>query len=77
MMKYIIIVLLLSSINVWAADNNLVVLTWEDYIDPEIVAEFEQQNEVTLRFVYYEDDDARDLIMANSNGVGFFAAKWL
>lgn len=54
-----------------AADRTLVLLTWEDYIDPEIVAEFEQQNDASIRFVYYEDDDARDLIMANSNASGF------
>jgi len=70
-MRLIIFTLLLSPSVLWAADNSLVLLTWEDYIDPEIVTEFEQKNDVTLRFVYYEDDDARDLIMANSNAIGF------
>lgn len=68
-----VFVLYLSvSSNVLKAESRtLVLLTWEDYIDPEIVAEFEQQNSVKLSFVYYEDDDARDLIMANSNATGF------
>jgi len=63
--------LLVSSSMLKAEDRTLVILTWEDYIDPEIVSEFEQQNAVKLSFVYYEDDDARDLIMANSNATGF------
>jgi spermidine/putrescine transport system substrate-binding protein len=48
--------------------EELVVLTWADYLDPEIVAEFEQEYGVKIRFTYYESDDARDQILAASDG---------
>lgn len=66
-----LLLLLISPMGGLAAETKLVLLTWEDYIDPDIVAEFEQKYQVKVHFVYYEDDDARDLIMAHSNATGF------
>ncbi|WP_369600429.1 spermidine/putrescine ABC transporter substrate-binding protein [Hahella sp. SMD15-11] len=53
------------------ATETLTFLTWEDYIDPELVSEFEQKNDVKIRFVYFEDDDEREMILAQTNGIGF------
>lgn len=58
-----------------AADRGeLVFLTWADYIDPEVVAEFEREAGVQVRFSFYESDDGRDEIMANTDGRGFDVA---
>lgn len=51
--------------------DRLVVLTWEDYLDPALVAAFEQRYQVFLHFVYYGDDDERDVMMSHSNGEGY------
>ncbi len=53
------------------AARNLAFLTWFDYIDPEVVAEFEQKHDVKINFTYYESDDARDGILADSTGTGY------
>jgi len=49
----------------------LVFLTWPDYIHPELVADFEAQQGVDVRFSYFDSDDARDRVMAQSEGRGF------
>lgn len=51
--------------------SELVFLTWPDYIDPELVAAFEQERQVRLRFEYFDSDDARDRLMAQTDGKGF------
>jgi spermidine/putrescine transport system substrate-binding protein len=51
--------------------RELVFLTWANYIDPEIVAEFESQCECKVTQVYYETDDARDGLMLENEGVGY------
>ena len=53
-----------------AAGQELVFLTWADYIDPEVVAEFEQETGIAIRFRYFESDDARDEILAYEDGRG-------
>jgi spermidine/putrescine transport system substrate-binding protein len=52
-------------------DEELVFLTWADYLDPEVVAEFEQETGVKIKFAYFESDDARDEILSNSDGRGY------
>lgn len=42
-----------------------------DYIDPVIVSDFEKQHNAKINFVYFETDDHRDNIMAESKGRGF------
>ena len=46
-------------------------LTWSEYIDPAVVAEFEQQFHAKINFTYFEDDDERDAILVKSSGGGF------
>lgn len=48
----------------------LVVLTWGDYIDDDMVAEFEAEHNARVKFVYYESDEARDEILTTSNAEG-------
>ena len=46
-------------------------LTWADYIDPEVVHEFEQKFDAHVEFTYFESDDARDDVLVESDGSGF------
>ncbi len=51
--------------------QELVFLNWSDYLDPELVEEFEAQHNVKIKEVYYESDDERDALLIDSNGEGF------
>ncbi|MDH3714120.1 MAG: spermidine/putrescine ABC transporter substrate-binding protein [Gammaproteobacteria bacterium] len=51
--------------------EELVFLTWADYLDPDVVAEFEHETGIKIRFAYYESDDGRDEILTNSDGRGY------
>jgi len=51
--------------------RELVVLTWSEYVDPELVARFEREHDVRVRFVYFVTDEDRDDIMLAADGRGF------
>lgn len=53
-----------------ATGRTLRVLTWSDYLEPSIVAEFERDQDVELSFEYYVADDERDRRMAGRGGTG-------
>lgn len=46
-------------------------LTWEDYADPEVIAEFEESHHARIEFLYYETDEERDEILVRSQGRGY------
>ena len=54
-----------------APPQELNFLTWADYLDPELVAEFEQEYGARIKFTYYESDDARDEILSYNDGRGY------
>ena len=51
--------------------EELVFLTWADYMDPEVVTEFEKEHGIKIVFRYFESDDARDEIVAGEDGRGY------
>ena len=51
----------------------LKVLTWPDYIDPELVARYEQLYDARIEFTYFETDEHRDEILIEQEGRGFDA----
>lgn len=51
--------------------QELVVLTWSEYLDPEVVTEFENKFNAKINFVYYESDDARTEILVTGEGKGY------
>lgn len=56
------------------ASNNipeLVILSWSEYMDPEIIAKFEKTYNVKVREVYYESDDTRDDMLVESDGTEY------
>jgi spermidine/putrescine transport system substrate-binding protein len=57
------------------AGDELVFLTWADYIDPQVVAEFEQAEAAQVRFVYFASDFNRNEILVQTGGRGFDLAS--
>lgn len=53
------------------ATEELRVLIWPEYVDPEVVAEFEAEFGATVRFTHFEHDDERDDILVKVDGHGF------
>jgi spermidine/putrescine transport system substrate-binding protein len=51
--------------------HELSILTWSEYIDPEIVEEFEAKHNVKIKFTYYETDDTRTDILLETDGLGY------
>jgi spermidine/putrescine transport system substrate-binding protein len=47
------------------------ILTWSDYLDPELVAGFEQTYQAKLKFTYFETDEHRDQILTQQGIEGF------
>jgi spermidine/putrescine transport system substrate-binding protein len=52
-------------------DRELVLLNWSEYMDPELIAEFEQRFHVNVREAYFESDDLRDAMMLETDGQGY------
>lgn len=51
--------------------TELVILNWADYIDPEVVADFEAKYQAKVRVVNFEDDDNRNQLLLATNGDGY------
>jgi len=46
-------------------------LTWPDYLDPSLVEIFEREHGVQIKFDFFDSDDARDRLVAQTDGKGF------
>ncbi|MGK5092809.1 spermidine/putrescine ABC transporter substrate-binding protein [Deltaproteobacteria bacterium TL4] len=51
--------------------EELVLLTWSEYMDAELVKKFEQQFQIKLKEVYYESDDDRNQKLLLTQGKGY------
>lgn len=51
--------------------NELVIFNWSDYIDPDLVTEFEKKLNAKVKQVYYETDETRDDMLLQTDGVGY------
>ena len=49
----------------------LVLLNWSEYMDPGLLAEFEQSYGVRVRESYFESDDDRDRLVQETQAVGY------
>ena len=54
-----------------AAPRQLVILTWPDYLDPALVARFEQQYDAKVDEVFFSSDDKRTEILLANGGIGY------
>lgn len=57
--------------SVTGTQQELVFLTWSEYMDPEIIQTFEQRFNIKVKMVYFESDDTRDDILLETEGKGF------
>jgi len=51
--------------------KTLVILNWSEYMDPELVEEFEQQFNAEVSEVYFESDELRNDMLLESDGAGY------
>lgn len=51
--------------------ETLSVYTWEQYMDPAVVEEFEQANNVKVSFSYFDSDETRNYQMSANAGRGY------
>jgi spermidine/putrescine transport system substrate-binding protein len=68
------IALLALPINSTIADHNnkeIVLLIWAEYMDPQLLEEFEKETGIRVKEIYYDSDTDRDDILLRSNGEGF------
>lgn len=56
---------------VQANEVTLKLLNWEEYMDPELLAEFHAESGVAVSEVHYESDDERDELLIQGGGEGF------
>jgi spermidine/putrescine transport system substrate-binding protein len=54
-----------------SANKELIFLNWSEYIDPDIVQQFEQRHKVKLHQIYFETDDTRDDLLLETDGKGY------
>jgi len=54
-----------------AEKEPLVFLNWADYMDPELLQEFQRQTGIEVKEVYYASDEARDELLASNQGAGY------
>jgi len=69
----ILLITMLVSSPVFAESppRELVLLNWSEYLDPELVEKFEQLHNVKVREVYFENDDLRDELLLDTDGMGY------
>lgn len=53
------------------AQNTLSLLSWSDYIDPELIRAFEREFDVRIELVNFDNEDERDRKMTAADGRGF------
>ena len=65
-----LLVLLTASMAARATET-LKIYTWPEYIDPDVVVEFEEMFDARLEFAYFDSDQARDEELAMNTSHGF------
>jgi len=66
------LILIVLGLPVQAAEpTELVFLNWSDYMDPEILEEFEQRTGIMVKQIFFESDAARDELLLETGGRGF------
>jgi spermidine/putrescine transport system substrate-binding protein len=64
------LILLIASIS--AAERPVLrILSWSDYLDPQLAAEFGRRQGVKIEEVYFDSDTERDRVLAASGAAGF------
>ena len=53
------------------AAPQLVILNWSDYLDPELIQQFERRHQVQVIEVFYESDEQRTEMLLNNDAQGY------
>ena len=61
----------LATTDVHADDQTLTIITWSDFLDPDLVRKFEAAAGVELQEVLIDSDDMRDRLLVNADGEDF------
>ncbi len=76
--KIRVLFLALCSLVVWpacaadaAAPQELVFLTWSEYMDPALIEKFEASYNAKVRLVYFESDELRDEMLVATDGAAY------
>ncbi len=51
--------------------NELVFLTWSEYMDPDVLSAFEKKYDAKVKMVYFETDETRDDLLVQTDGRGY------
>ncbi len=51
--------------------NELVFLTWDEYVDPDLIKKFEKKFNAIVKFVYFENDEKRNELLSFTKGTGY------
>ncbi len=51
--------------------QELVFLTWSEYMDPDIIKEFEEKFKAKVKNIYFETEDKREQLLAQTMGKGY------
>ncbi|MBF0184465.1 MAG: spermidine/putrescine ABC transporter substrate-binding protein [Magnetococcales bacterium] len=54
-----------------ACSEELVLLNWEEYMDRELLDAFEKETGIHVREVFFETEEARDALLAQTGGAGY------
>jgi len=70
--KLLSVSLICLAINAMAeSPTELIVYNWPDYLEPEVIQEFEQRFNAKVNQAYFESDDARNKMLFRTNGKGY------
>lgn len=59
-----------ESLRLVEEQEKVIVLTWEEYFSPDVVAEFEQETGIKVEFVYFENlEEMRSLLQSRPGGI--------
>jgi len=59
------------AMGVQASEVTLKLLNWEEYMDPELLAEFQAESGVTVTEVFFDSDEERDELLKTGDGEGY------
>ncbi|MEO5339057.1 MAG: spermidine/putrescine ABC transporter substrate-binding protein [Magnetococcus sp. MYC-9] len=54
-----------------AHSEELVLLNWDEYMDRSLLVEFEKETGIHVREVFFETEEARDGLLAQTSGAGY------
>lgn len=70
----VLFLLAIGSVSQAAATTPLVFFTWADYMDPEVLIEFEQRTGIRMKQSYFDSDTARNELLLETDDRGFDVA---